>query len=1073
MTTKALTILFWITTALLCGQNDHSRTVMRAEALYANQQFIELESLLKPLLLKSDYLQTSADPSKALIYYFKSLSTRDQQTQTLHMASQLRGKIGGDKNSKQMLILDFYEACAQIVLQHHEKGRFLFRNIIEHKSIMEPTLDSLVVKSHANIAVSFHMEGLWQEAEAWYNTTMALLEGDPYKQQYYETRAMVSANYLNLLFDVLKRYRDAGAFLKRMMNDPRYKNINLWNHHLFMMAADYFLAVGEQCQFMETAKRLEHFYQQQKPVRHGDLGYLYLRKALHYSNMGNTTKSILLAQQSEKLLQEEEGQFNYLPDVYEILARNHALSGDDHATIHYINKLIAANRKEKRYAAFHPYIVAAKHYANLELHPLAACYADSGRAAYLSMGITNEYDAETYHGEMARINLKMKQGAQARHHLNKLEELFGANLLFDQLKRLEVETGLAYCDLINSQPSAAIVRLNKIRRELTELQHNTPDLNPASLDKGNINRHINILSAMAWLQLSQNNGSMDGLNNAWHFYQLAIRDLEHHLCNLNFDVDRISFTNIIGDFLSVGYSIAQARHENHPSEESVIALLAFSQKEKGFALQASINSRMNKIKNKIDPALIKEEEMLMKENSYLMAAIRQTRHHSHNDSAMLILLQKQKVVINKLDTLHHQIKARHPHFKQCCLTPATKNLRQIQQTLDKDQAVIDYFIHKDACTIILVQKDTFEVKKVVWDKEEKRQLRELIQEISTPFMGIDHSRIHHFKQCAGHIHNRLIAPLTQLRDGSHLVIIPHGELFSLPFEVLAPHTINKTGFRDIDYLIRHHPVSYCASLSMVPDHRGSRHTATGVLAFAPDYSAAESHPSADTLEMRLSQLPGARKEIDRIAKHYPVELFTGKQASKAAFINSKSDGTIIHLAMHALANHTDPMESGLVFTGEGGQYEILKAYEIYNMHLEVPMLALNACNTGSGKYIQGEGVMSLARAFQFAGVKSILTTLWPVNDRAGISIMDHFYSNLKAGCSKHESLRKSKVMFLEESDNIAAHPYYWACYSIVGDTRRVEKRTPIHHWVILTLLMVIPVMTWRLWRGTRKGDEKR
>lgn len=1065
MKKTGLIIFCWALAAFLKGQGNYTPIVMQAESYYGQHEFLKLEALLKPLFLETDYLETSPDPSKALIYFFKSLSVRDQISETMAMTSLARKKLVGSRCPKAPLVLDFYQASASIVLQNYDEGRRLYRKIIEQRSVLSPTLDSLIVKSYANIAVSYHMEGQWQEAEDYYQATIALLEQESSGQSLQETRAMVSANYLNLLFDVLHRYSESAVFLKKVMADPFNKQINLSNHHLYMMAADYYLAIGEHQQFLETADRLALFLQQQNPVRSGDLGYLYLLKAIYYTNMGNTTRSTLLAQQSEKLLNGEEGFYNFLPDVYELLANNHARLGDDQTTIQYLNKLIAINKKEKRYAEYYPYLMAAKHYANLRLDELAISYADSGRSAYLNLSAKNEYDIETFHGEMARIHLKLKRPRKAWENLIQLKELYHSNQLFDRFKSLEVETGMAYCELINQQPRQALKWLDQTRRQLKEANQVAPVFNTASLDRNNIDRNINIFSAMAWLQVGKSQQSMSDLKTAWEFYQMAVKDLENHLSHLDFDLDRISFANIISDYLSVGYGIALARHEIQPSQKSVDELLSFSQKEKSSALQASINSRMNKKKSHIDPVLIEQEELLLKENSYLIAALKAFKP-GNNDSVATILLAKQKVIINKLEALNNRIKTEYPDYKQSCLSPSTKNLAQLQQQLHKEQAVLDYYFYKEACVLTLVKPDTFVVCSSQWDADDVSQLKLLIKEVNTPFLGLAPERISQFMQSGAHCYNKLIGPVAHLIKGCHLIIIPHQELFFLPFEVLPTQQAVSASFKSIDYLIRSNPVSYCTSLTLLPDRHAEAAVVDGVAAFAPDYGLEVTPEGGEAFTQQFDPLPGALEEISRIKKHWPLKKYSGGAANKEAFAETAEEHNIVHLAMHAYSDHAAPMQSGLVFTDREGHYQCLKAFEIYNMKFATPLLVLNACNTGSGKYVQGEGVMSLARAFQYGGVKSILTTLWPVNDQAGIRIMDDFYGNLKQRQTKQKALQQSKLKYIDEADNITAHPYYWACYTIVGDTQPLHKHQWLYSywWLGLVLGVILFFILRRLGR---------
>ena len=1041
-------------TVIAKGQDDYLRIIMQAEALYGQHSYPEVEALLDPLLLESDFLKENNKPDDVLIYYFKSLSVLDRHSQTIQMARRLRTRLSGIKNKRELLILDFYEASALIVLQKHVEGRHLYQGVITGRSALAPSLDSLVVKSYANIAVSYHMEGLWKEAENYYQSTLALLEKDQSDAIYKETKAMVSANYLNLLFDVLNRYHDAALLLKKIMADPFNKQINISNHHLFLMAADYYLAVGEHQKFKDTAFRLEVFYKQQKPVREGDLGYLYMRKALYYTNMGNSTRSVLLARQAEKLMKAEQGLFNYLPDVYEILARNYARMADEQATIQYIDKLIAINAQENRYPSYYPYLIAARYYGALRLTELANCYADSSQSAFIAIADKNEYDQETFHGEMARIHLRLMRADQAAYHLTRLKDLYRANKLFDRFKALEVETGMAYCDLINGQPDQAIERLNGIRA-LAE-QDESPSTDPSiyAQDRYNTPRNINIFMAQAWLLKGRKSFNAQEVDQAWQYYQKAVQNLEQQQGKLMFDMDRISFSGMISDYQEVGFKIAQLRYEINPCETTVDDLISFSQRAKSFALQTSINDRLKKLKSHVAPHLIDEEEQLHNENSYLVAAIQSVRRNENSDSVASILLEKQKLVINKLDDLQKRIKTEYPAFEQTKHISAIKSLKQIQQNLNSNQAVVDYFFHDDECMITLIRKDTFAIIPIEWDGFDQQQITDLLAELSTPFMGLESNRFGNFTRVSSHCYNRLIGPIVPLIGHQHLIIVPHRALFHLPFEVLADCRQGITSFKDIDYLIRRHPISYCTSMTLIPDGRMEPAMVRGVTAFAPDYLKAFHAPMDDPASPQFDQLPGARKEIDRIKQHWPVKEYSQTTGTRASFMQVNNQEQILHLAMHAQTNFEESMQSSLVFTDSIGQYAFLQAFEIYSMRFESPLLTLNACSTGDGRYINNEGVMSLARAFLYAGIPCILTTLWPINDEAGISLMDYFYGNLASHMPKDESLQQAKIRYVDEADPITAHPYYWACYTMLGDTQPLQKRCSPGVYIVFILVLI-------------------
>ena len=111
----------------------------------------------------------------------------------------------------------------------------------------------------------------------------------------------------------------------------------------------------------------------------------------------------------------------------------------------------------------------------------------------------------------------------------------------------------------------------------------------------------------------------------------------------------------------------------------------------------------------------------------------------------------------------------------------------------------------------------------------------------------------------------------------------------------------------------------------------------------------------------------------------------------------------------------------------------MNAYEIYNMSLPAELTVMSACNTGFGQLAEGEGVISLGRAFSYAGCQSVMMSLWMANDQSTAKLMDHFYKNLSQGQTKNGALKNAKLTYLENADPLTAHPYFWAGLVSTGD----------------------------------------
>jgi CHAT domain-containing protein len=150
------------------------------------------------------------------------------------------------------------------------------------------------------------------------------------------------------------------------------------------------------------------------------------------------------------------------------------------------------------------------------------------------------------------------------------------------------------------------------------------------------------------------------------------------------------------------------------------------------------------------------------------------------------------------------------------------------------------------------------------------------------------------------------------------------------------------------------------------------------------------------------------------------------------------------------------MYSKLAFTQNVDSFEdgFLNTYEIYNMKYNARLAVLSSCKTGYGKIQKGEGVMSLARGFMYAGCPSIVMTLWEVSDRSGAKLMKDFYKSLKKGKNKTVSLREAKLEFLRKADQLKAHPFFWSTYVAIGDSSSLYPSHTKYLLIIIAALLV-------------------
>jgi CHAT domain-containing protein/Tfp pilus assembly protein PilF len=292
------------------------------------------------------------------------------------------------------------------------------------------------------------------------------------------------------------------------------------------------------------------------------------------------------------------------------------------------------------------------------------------------------------------------------------------------------------------------------------------------------------------------------------------------------------------------------------------------------------------------------------------------------------------------------------------------------------------------------------------------------------------------------LYKKLIDPVRHYLISEKVIISPDNYLSYIPFETLPVNEVSETTlkYRSIHYLMEDFDISYTYSATFMSESVSSGiNYSNTTISFAPDYpnpidvnailmSRQEDHGI-------LSDLPFARMEAEYVSEITNGLLYENTYAKESVFKNSAGDYDIIHLAMHTLMNDKDPMRSTLIFSPEKDSLNdgYLKTFEVYGLPLKAKMVVLSSCNTGNGFLSTGEGILSLARGFIYSGSKSVVMSMWEIEDRSGTEIVKMFYSNLKRGYSKSESLRRARISYLKNSDQLRSHPYFWSALVVYGD----------------------------------------
>lgn len=385
------------------------------------------------------------------------------------------------------------------------------------------------------------------------------------------------------------------------------------------------------------------------------------------------------------------------------------------------------------------------------------------------------------------------------------------------------------------------------------------------------------------------------------------------------------------------------------------------------------------------------------------------------------------------------------------ISPKPFNLNYLQDRyLDPKTVLIEYSLGEDQSFVFFVSKNIFKIIELPSHSEIKDSIKFYLKALRDPSQ-----EIYIIQKSSRRLYLELFASLDEFipADVTNLIIIPDGILYYLPFETLLSSFQDKVDEKN--YLISRFAISYMPSASslLFLDNKKTRKSfPKELLMFGdPDYSIKSSprmknqqNPMKMLYEIyenqgyKFSSLPYSKKEINKISRYFPKEktdIYFGRNASENTIKQLPlEDYRVLHFACHSFLDETFPMRSALVLSPDEDFKEdgFLKVREIYNFDINSELVVLSACSTGQGKMEGSDGVLGLPRIFFYAGAKSVVSTLWGINDKSTVDFMNYFYQGLYEGKSKVQALRLAKIRMLKSK---YSHPYYWGAFILNGDYR--------------------------------------
>ena len=480
------------------------------------------------------------------------------------------------------------------------------------------------------------------------------------------------------------------------------------------------------------------------------------------------------------------------------------------------------------------------------------------------------------------------------------------------------------------------------------------------------------------------------------------------------------------------------------NSELILKAWELSEKAKSIILLESLRTMQARKKSDVNNIFLLREDSLNKE-----LAIIEREIYNNQDNA--VNLNKDYLRLsNQLSNLSDKINVDSPKYISATKDLSNISLKESLKAYDSD--IIEYFLG-DHHSFVFVKTNE---ELACYPLDSINRIINLVSKVRKATVenfsysankGIDYTTsIRDYSTSAHELYNLLFRVIDDSEDlEEKILIIPDGVLGYLPFDLLLTKESTNEDFSSKPYLLHNHNISYTYSIALLDEMTGYNRARAdkNLLAIAPLFESNKEVYLYGNREIKKEVQPPLyfnKEEIESIHNIIGGDMITGHDATEEHFLAHAQDYNILHLSTHGKANDEIGSFSYLAFTEilDSTENEFVYNYDLYNLNLNADMVVLSACETGLGELKAGEGIISLARGFSYAGAKSIINTLWTINDYRTKEIMESFYTGIADGQDKDVALRAAKLKFIKDNPSEAL-PFYWAAFIPVGDMSAIEN----------------------------------
>jgi CHAT domain-containing protein len=387
----------------------------------------------------------------------------------------------------------------------------------------------------------------------------------------------------------------------------------------------------------------------------------------------------------------------------------------------------------------------------------------------------------------------------------------------------------------------------------------------------------------------------------------------------------------------------------------------------------------------------------------------------------------------KISNVETAINTKYPSYIKTKYESFTVSAETLKEKLASlDAVLVEYFWGEENVYAIVIS-DSVDLYKL--KTPELSEYLELFERKSNQY---SEEAVKKFRDESYSLYTSLIQPFKDRLNRKRLIIVPDGQLLQLPFETLVTET-NETSFNKLPYLLNDYVISYSLSASQLTTNPKQQTTNPKLLAFG--FS---------------DNIAGSKIELEDLAQKFPSGKFLfANDVTEKNFKDNASNFDLLHLAVHGSGDTGKDYSATLYFRDKDGPEDgHLYWYELYNMNLRASLAVLSSCESGIGKTYRGEGMLSMANAFTFAGCNNIVMGLWKVDDQVSVKLMNTFYTELLNGMAIDEALAMAKRTYLASADQISANPKLWGSLIAYGETPILTADKIPTTWVVIALTIL-------------------